>query len=62
MSYKVNDRCRITQNLLSPSSIGDVITITEVHVSIENRPFYTIRFDDGMVGYASENCLKLVET
>ena len=62
MGYNIGDKCKITKNLLSSSCIGDIVTIIEIHTSIENKPFYTIEFEDGLKGYASENCLKPIES
>ena len=59
MKYKIGDKCKIIKNLLSPSNIGDMVTI--IDICRTTKPFYTIQFNDSLKGYASENCLKLVK-
>ena len=61
MKYHIGDKCKITQNLMAPFCIGALVTITEIYSSID-RDFYSVEFEDGMKGYASETCLQLIKT
>ena len=58
MKYKIGDRCKVIKNFLSPNNIGDIVTV--IDTCRTTNPFYTIQFNDGLKGYASENCLELV--
>lgn len=46
---------------MAPFCIGALVTITEIYSSID-RDFYSVEFEDGMKGYASETCLQLIKT
>ena len=48
MKYKIGDRCKVIKNFLSPSNIGDIVTV--VDTCRTTKPFYTIQFNDGLKG------------
>ena len=54
--FKVGDRCRVVRNALAPKCIGHMVEIT----GIIGNMGYRVRFDNGMQGIASENCLELI--
>ena len=55
--FKAGDRCKVVKNAISPKSIGHIVKI----VGTIGNMGYRVRFDNGMVGMASENCLGLAD-
>ena len=55
--FKLGDKCKVVKNALAPKCVGDTV---EIIGTIGNMG-YKVRHEDGMVGYASENCLELIE-
>lgn len=58
--FKQGDKCRVIKNLLSPSCIGDIVTVESVITTYDGRFLYAITLDNSIMGYAAEGCLELI--
>lgn len=60
--FKKGDKCKVIKNLLSPTSIGDIIEIVNPIEDNNGKIYYTIIHSEypSIKGLASENCLEKV--
>ena len=57
INFRKCDKCKVVKNALSPKCVGHTVEIIGTIVNM----CYKVRHEDGMVGYASEDCLGLIE-
>lgn len=55
--FNVGDRCITVKDALAPQCIGEEVEIVEVFE--KENPFYRVKFEGGIFGYAEEGCLEL---
>lgn len=55
MKYKKGDKCKVVKNVLAPKCVGMVVTV----IATIGNSGYKVRYDNGWIGIASENCLEL---
>lgn len=58
--FKSCQKCRVIKNLLSPENVGQVVVIIRVADERDGRVLYEV-MEDGLHGYASEDCLELID-
>ena len=57
--FKKGDKCKIIKNLLSPTSVGDIVEIID-SFEVNGRVYYKTIFEDypTLKGFAAESCLE----
>ena len=59
--FKKGDKCKVIKNLLSPTSIGDIVEIVS-SFEVNGRIYYKTIFEGypTLEGYSAETCLEKV--
>lgn len=60
--FKTGDKCKVIKNLLSPTSVGDIIEIVNPIETSNGKIYYTIIYPEypSIKGFASETCLEKI--